>query len=294
MGMKERLAERRARMDEIRSSAMGRKLWIDQENRYVPPFQIFGPLWYVGDTHCCPHLLDTGDGLILFDGGNCGAVAMLIQTIWEAGFDPRDVKWMILSHGHCDHLGAAMFFRKMFGTKLYIGRPDADVKREHPEWWLMQESTYMEDDVFDVDVEIEDGDVMTFGNITIEFRLVPGHTPGTLAWFYDVSDGDQTLRVGYYGGFGFNTLQKAYLLEIGDTEFKTRQTYLESLAHVRDQHVDIFLPNHVNNTDIINKQAWREAHPDEPNPHINDKLWGEYLDATRDRLLAFMADPENN
>ena len=294
MSMREDDLARRQVQDTIRSSGMGAKLWVEQERRYVAPFQVFGPLWYVGDNHCCPHLLDTGEGLILFDAGNAGAEAMLIQTIWEAGFNPRDVKWMIISHGHVDHVGAAMFFRRMFGTKIYIGKPDADVAREHPELWLMQESTSILDDVFTADVEIEDGDVLNFGPVEITFRTVPGHTPGALAWFYNISDGTRTCRVGYYGGFGFNTLQKKYLLEIGDTKFETRQTYLDSLAKVRNEHVDIFMPNHVNNTDIVNKAAWRQAHPDAPNPHIDPELWGKYLDQKREDLLKLMADPAQN
>ena len=73
----------------------------------MQPFQIYGNLYYVGDSWVCVHIVDTGNGLLMFDAGNCGAQAMLIHAIWELGFNPADVKWLILSHGHVDHFGAA-------------------------------------------------------------------------------------------------------------------------------------------------------------------------------------------
>ena len=100
------------------------KYWINQEERYIEPFQIFGNLYYVGDTWVCVHIVDTGAGLLMLDAGNCGNTALLIESIWEMGFRPEDVKWIILSHGHADHFGAVGFFRRMYGTKIYMGEPD--------------------------------------------------------------------------------------------------------------------------------------------------------------------------
>lgn len=103
-------------------------------------------------------------------------------------------------------------------------------------------------ELFVPDYEIKEGDVLTFGNTTMRFTLVPGHTDGCIAIFFDAHDGEETKRCGYYGGFGFNTLQKDYLIEIGDPEYKTRQTYLNSLAKVRNEKVEIFLGNHCTTT----------------------------------------------
>ena len=260
------------------------KFFLNQTERYVHPFRIFGNVWYVGDSWVCVHLIDTGDGLLLIDCGNCGATAMLIQAIWEAGFNPASVKWIVLSHGHLDHIGGAMFFKNMFGTKLYLGKPDAEAFRLCPEKSLIQQCGDLSQDVFNVDYEIEDGDVLSFGNTTMHFYLVPGHTDGCIAAFFDVSDGQRTVRAGYYGGFGFNTLQTDYLDDIGDTEHKMRDVYLKSLAKVRNQKVELFLGNH-----CVNNDTWAKARllssGCKENPFINDRAWGEYLDQKRDQLL---------
>ena len=266
-----------------------RKYFLDQESRYVHPFRIFGNVWYVGDSWVCVHLIDTGDGLLLLDGGNIGATAMLVNAIWEAGFNPADVRWMVLSHGHLDHIGGAVFFRKMFGTKLYLGEPDAINYREHPELSLVQDSGSLGHDVFEVDHEITDGETIRFGNTEIQFFLVPGHTDGVISAFFDVADGERTIRAGYYGGFGFNTLQKSYLDDIGDTEYEMRKTYLKSLEKVRNQHVDLFLGNHCVNNDTLGRaQRLRAGDKD---AFIDDKAWGEYLDSKKKALLELMSDP---
>ena len=101
-------------------------------------------------------------------------------------------------------------------------------------------------------------------------------------------------RCGYYGGFGFNTLQKDYLIENGDPKFAMRQTYLDSLAKVRDEKVEVFLGNHCINNDTLGRRKKQQADPDGPNPFVDDRAWGAYLDEKRDALLAFMADPENH
>jgi len=295
MSMKKDYEVYRAKQEKLKEDPRACRVWVNQESRYIKPFRMYGNLYYVGDSAMCVHLVDTGEGLLLFDAGNCagGATAMLVQAIWEAGFNPADVKWMILSHGHVDHIGAVNFFKRMFGTRIYLGAPDAENLRTNPELSLIQESTDYMDELFDVDVEIQEGDVFTFGNTTVQFHLAPGHTAGVISCFFDVSDGKETKRVGYYGGFGFNTLQKDYLLEIGDTEFSMRQKYLESIEKVIDEKVDIFMPNHTNNVDLLNKREYMLAHPGE-NPFVDDKAWKLYLTEKYNGMKKLMADPKQN
>ena len=289
MSMKEDYRNYLDRREEFLKGPMS-KYWVNQEARYVKPFQIYGNLYYVGDSWVCAHIVDTGEGLLLFDAGNCGAEAMLIQAIWEAGFNPADVKWLVMSHGHVDHIGAANFFKRMFGTKLYLGAPDAEMYRTRPELSVIQESTDFMDELFVPDVEIHDGDKIRFGNTDVQFYLVPGHTVGCIACFFDVTDGKETKRVGYYGGFGFNTLQKDFLIEIGDPTYEMRKIYLESIKKVRDEKVEIFMANHTNNNDLLNRRQYMLDHPGEK-PFVDDTLWKNYLDMKYNDLLKLMEDP---
>lgn len=162
---------------------MGR-YFINQEQRYIKPFQIYGNLYYVGDNWVCSHIVDTGDGLLLFDAGNIGATPMLIQAIWEAGFNPADIRWLILSHAHVDHVGAAPYFQRMYGTKILLGAPDVLMMQQRPEYTFIQDALDAEFEPFTVDVAIQDGDILSFGQTQIKFYLVPGHTEGMYCLFF--------------------------------------------------------------------------------------------------------------
>lgn len=242
----------------------------------MKPFHIYGPVYYVGDSWVCIHLIDTGDGLLLLDSGNCGATAMLIQAIWSLGFRPDDVKWVILPHAHLDHIGSAEFFRKMFGSRLYIGEPDAVMMREHPEMVIIQDNPDLSVHLFEPDEVLREGDIKKFGNITMEFHLVPGHTPGVIGLFFDAEEDGVVKRCGYIGGFGLNTLQTKFLRDIGDEKLETRQIYIESMTRMQQQKVDIFLGNHTGNNQLI-KKAEHIYKGDPGNPFIDDKEWFIYL-----------------
>ena len=261
-------------------------VFFHQERRYVEPFQIYGNVYYVGDDWVCVHLIDTGDGLLLIDSGNVGETAYLIQAIWEMGFRPNDVKWMILSHGHVDHIGGANFFRNMFGTKLYLGAPDAKMFSEHPEFAFVQDSPCLEEQLFTPDVCIHDGDVLRFGSLTVQCYLVPGHTEGCVALFFDATNGAETKRCGYYGGFGFNTMTCAALEEMGDPKYGMWQAYRDSIDKVIGQKVDIFLGNHTENNRTLEKrkQILEGAVSD---PFIDPAEWSAYLAQKKADLEAF-------
>ena len=267
--------------------------YVEQERQYVHPFRIFGNVWYVGDTWVCVHLIDTGDGLLLLDSGNIGATGMLVNAIWEAGFRPADVRWIIHSHGHLDHIGAACFFKRMFGTKLFLGAPDAEMFRTRPSLSFIQSAYNAQGELFEPDVEIKDGDRLVLGGTTLDCRLVPGHTAGCVALFFDAHDGAETRRCGYYGGFGFNTLKRAFLESFDLDVERSRQIYLDSLAKVRDEKVEIFLGNHSANNDTLGRHKRQLENPDGPNPFIDPDAWRLCLDSKRDAMLALMADPAN-
>lgn len=61
------------------------------------PFQIRGNLYFVGNLWCSSHLIDTGEGLILLDTPCAGSMPGLIHNIWKLGFNPEDLKYIIVS-----------------------------------------------------------------------------------------------------------------------------------------------------------------------------------------------------
>ena len=93
-------------------------------------FQIFGNLYFVGTREVSSHLIDTGDGLILLDTSYPDTVDIMLGNIQKLGFSLQDIKILLHSHGHVDHIGGTAQLMKQTGAKAYIGALDAECIRQ--------------------------------------------------------------------------------------------------------------------------------------------------------------------
>ena len=71
----------------------------------VEPFHIAGNLYYVGNSWVSVYLIDTGEGLILIDTAMPQTVYLTLEGIRRLGFNPKDIRLILLSHAHYDHCG---------------------------------------------------------------------------------------------------------------------------------------------------------------------------------------------
>lgn len=254
---------------------------------YMKPFRILGDLYYVGDTRVCVHLLDTHDGLILFDSGFPHTVHMLVQAIWEAGFDPHDIRYIIHSHGHYDHFGAANDFRELYGCKILLSAADAAMLRENPATSLLEHCPCPVAENPVPDVELADGDVIRLGDVAIRCVLVPSHTPGTMAFFFDVKEGEKTYHVGYYGGVGFLSVYREFLAEYNQP-LSIRDEFFTSLDKVYGEEVDVVLGNHPSQNKTLEKRAKMLENPNGENPFICPTEWRGFLNTIKEQLRIFI------
>lgn len=251
----------------------------------VEPFQIFGNLYYVGDKKVCMHLVDTSDGLILFDSGYSHHYDGLIASVKALGFTPADIKILIHSHGHFDHFGGGDRLRREYGTKIYMSEVDTDLLREMPERALMKFAPCKEDTICYPDITIKDGDIITLGNTSIECVLSPGHTPGTMSFFFKAKDGENALDVGYFGGVGFLTLYQEYLQEF-HLDMQMLRILKQTIIKLSERQVDIFLGNHPYHNCTLEKRQYMLENTGE-NPFINPKGWQIFLQALETRRADF-------
>jgi len=251
------------------------------------PFRIFGNLYYVGDKKVCMHLIDTGDGLILFDSGYGHTRHMLLDSIRKLGFAPEDIRYVIHSHGHFDHFGSGNFLRNEYGCKIYMSKVDTQLIREMPERALIHLGPIENDEMCWPDVELEDGDIIKLGNTAIRCILAPGHTFGTMAFFFDVTDGTTVHKVGYWGGIGFLTVYKAYCRDYSMPETKC-QLMKETIQKLLKESVDITIGNHPAQNCTLEKRQWMLDHPGE-NPFINPNTWQYILSQVELRRQDFEA-----
>lgn len=253
---------------------------------YVKPFKIVGNVYYIGDSKVCAHLVDTGEGLIMFDSGFQHSIHLLVQAVWEAGFNPADIKYLIHSHEHFDHIGAANDFKDLYGCKLAVSRAGAEVMQNRPELVYMKANPNPYASIFMPDLELEDGEVLTLGNTSVKCVLTPGHSPGVMSFFFDTQEEGRTYHVGYFGGAGFNTLYRKKL-EADGLPLSMRETFLESLAKVRDYPVDVVLGNHPRQNETLQKREMMLAGAPS-NPFVDPEEWKRFVDQMSEKFRQFM------
>lgn len=239
------------------------------------PFRIFGNLYYVGDKKVCRHLIDTGDGLLMFDVGYGNNLPSIEASIRKLGFDPKDIKCIIISHGHFDHFGGANELREKYGCRIFMSRVDADLIEERPDRALVFLGPDPDGKICLPDEKIDDGDVITLGNVRIRCVAAPGHTMGTMAFFFDATDGKTTHSVGYFGGVGFFTVHKEHSRDFGLPENKC-ELLKETIERLLKESPEIMIGNHPHNNGTIQKAEYMREHPGS-NPFIDKDAWPTFL-----------------
>jgi metallo-beta-lactamase class B len=241
----------------------------------VPPFRIYGNLYFVGNLSVCSYLLDTGDGLVLVDATFPQTVYLLVDAVYRLGFRLDDVRYHLITHAHYDHLGGARALRDLLpNATLCLGADDVPAAETRPE--LLETELYGTTFVEHVTIDrpLRDGDTVTLGATTIDCVHTPGHTAGTFSYFFPVTGELGTWRVGMQGGPGLATLRDDYLDRL-HLPRSLRQAYLDHLARLRREQVDIHLTGHPGQSMILQR---RDQLATDPRAFIDPQRWPAYLD----------------
>ena len=224
----------------------------------MKPFRLAGNIYFVGTYKASSHLIDTGDGLILIDTGYEETADVVVDSVAELGFDIRDVKYILHSHGHYDHTDGTPKILALTGAETFLG--EGDVK--YLKGWTP-------------DHFYRDGQEICLGNTRILCLATPGHTEGTFSFFFDVEIDGKTYRAGMFGGAGVNQLKKSFLNKY-KCSWLNRGLYFRSVERLKREHVDIFLGNHSWNNDT--KGNYEKMLLSDTNPFIDDTKWLPYLE----------------
>ena len=242
----------------------------------LPPFRIWGNLYYVGDDNVGIHLIDTGEGLILIDTGYPEMQGWLIQSIWQLGFRPEQIRYIIHSHYHFDHVGSTNLLKQLSpGVISCMSEVDARCMEDEPALIFADCHAWDYECFIQPDVLLKDGDTITLGNTRLWVKAAPGHTPGTLAIFCTVTDGKTEKVAGLHGGLGANTLSRAFMdkYQLG----YLRPAFEAQMLRLMEEPVDITLCNHTKQTAFFACRKQLLEHPEKPNPFLNPSAWKELL-----------------
>jgi metallo-beta-lactamase class B len=169
----------------------------EQYDGVLEPMRVFDQLYFVGQMAVSAWALRTSDGLVLFDALNNEAEArdVVVPALQALGLDPKDVKWVVVTHAHADHFGGAPYFQRTYGAKVLSSDVD----------WKAMEGPPGRPGAAPApqrDVAVADGQTVRFGDTPVAFYVTPGHTPGTLSTIFPVTEKGEKHVVGFLGGVG--------------------------------------------------------------------------------------------
>ncbi len=199
----------------------------------IAPAKLFDNLYVLGNADTVVYALTTSDGILLIDSGYPGTTeTVIVPGLTASGLDPADVKIVLLGHGHADHFGNAAYFQDRYGAR--IGAAEAD--------WAMMAQSGAEPNAPQPprrDLIVADRVPVTLGRTRVTPIAIPGHTPGSLGFIFDVADRGVPHTAGLFGG----TILLADRITTAGLE-----QYVESIARwvdiANDMGVDVEIQNH--------------------------------------------------
>ena len=186
-----------------RGAAPPARVVPDRATWYGRPYKVFDNLYFIGTRIHSAWALTTSDGIIVIDTLFDYAIeAEMVEGMTALGLDPRTIRYVLISHAHGDHDQGAALLQSRYGAKIVMGEAD----------WssTLQRAATAPGGVPKRDVAVGPGGLkLRLGDTTVDVIATPGHTPGTLSYFFPVKDGGRTLTVAYSGGTAFNFARRA-------------------------------------------------------------------------------------
>jgi metallo-beta-lactamase class B len=199
----------------------------------VEPMQVFDNLYLVGTTKVAVWTIRTTEGIVLIDAGgeSGGRAEVLLAGMNKLGLDPRNIRYVLIAHGHEDHFAGSKLLQDRFGARVGMSAADWDFVQPKP-------GTPSSGIVPRRDLTLVDGETLTVGDSRITPVLIRGHTPGSMGFIFTVRDGANTHTAALFGGTML--LPTAPLPQVRE--------YLRSIEHfqevTRRLGADVELLNH--------------------------------------------------
>jgi len=157
---------------------------------YAEPAKVADNFYFLGTKVHSAWALVGSDGIVVFEAlFDYAAPDEIVDGMRKLGLDINKVKYIVISHAHGDHDGGALFLQdKMPKAHLVYGGPD---------WDAVDRRTGNKPKR---DTVGADGMKLSVGDASVQIVTMPGHTPGTLSFLFEIKDNGKPLRVAYVGG----------------------------------------------------------------------------------------------
>ena len=247
----------------------------DVEFQKTPSAKVFDNLYYVGPAYVSVWLLTTPQGDILFDSAQEPYVDWVMDNIRKYA-DLKDIKYIILSHGHLDHFGGAAKIQAASGAHVLAVDEDWNM--------IAQVGSKPGRDgspppaVPKRDMAIREGDTLNLGDQHLIFHQTPGHTPGVLTTEgIVVYDNGTPHKAILWGGVGYRGGLKEAEQAVTSTAKVAGIKGIEVNLQVHSWAEPAGYPGGCVNERIL---ALKNRKPGDPNPLVDPVAWNKFVTMT--------------
>jgi metallo-beta-lactamase class B len=234
----------------------------EQMNKQFPPHKIVGNLYYVGTESLASFLIATPEGNILINSDYERTVPVIRDSVEKLGFRFADIKILLGSHAHADHMEGDAAVKELTGARLMAMEQDIPA--------LSKITPGNKPHV--IDRVLHDGDQVVLGGTTLVAHLTPGHTRGCTTWSMKIQDGGKSYDVVIIGSVGVNP---GYQLVDNKEIPQISEEYMRSFKTLRGLPCDIPLGSHPAMYNMMEKYAKLGA---TPNPFIDPAGYRKEID----------------
>ncbi|PST84961.1 subclass B3 metallo-beta-lactamase [Pedobacter yulinensis] len=158
------------------------------------PFRIAGNLYYVGTHDLACYLVATPKGHMLINTGLADSKALIARSMKQLGFEMSDIKILLTTQAHFDHVAAMAAIKKETGAKMLVNQADAAVLADGgaSDYALGGTVSYLP---VNADRLLRDREIITLGGTVLQMLHHPGHTKGSASYLLKTKDGKQSYTI---------------------------------------------------------------------------------------------------
>jgi metallo-beta-lactamase class B len=233
-------------------------------NAPFPAHKIVGNVYFVGSEQLGSFLITTPAGHILINSDYEETIPVIRASVEKLGFKFSDIKILLGSHAHPDHMSGDALFKELTGARVMVMEQDVPALRnmrqggkEHP-----------------MDRILKDGDTVELGGVTLTAHLTAGHTQGCTTWTLKTEEGGKTYDVVVVGSLSLNAATL-----VNNTAYpQIADDFRRSFAKMRTLKADVFMGSHNGFYQMAQKHAKLAAGG--PNPFIDPAGYKALIDSS--------------
>ena len=251
-----------------------------------PAHRVVGNVYYVGSKALATYLITTPDGHLLINSGFEETVPLIRASVESLGFKMRDVKIILASHAHSDHVAGHALLKELTGAKVFVMRGDDGVIGSGGVGqYLYNDSRWP---VCEVDRILKDREEVKLGGTTLVARLTPGHTRGCTTWTWSVTEGGEKLNVVVIGSPNVNP---GYRLVDNKEYPEIAADFAKTFDVLKSLECDIFLGAHGDYYGMLAKhERLKEA---KQNPFHDPDGYRDYVELKQKAFRKTLAEQLN-